>query len=462
MTTKTIDIPTDVQTVLDRLTEHGHEAYIVGGCVRDSLLGLTPKDYDVTTSANTEEIKEIFKDCKIINNNGLKHGTVTVKLNEESSNIEITAFKHSVDEENNILSDLKHRDFSINAIAYNVNGFVQLPNKAFFDDIENKVVKCVGKAEERFEEDCLRILRALRFASIYGFDIELDTEIAMRNMAHLINSCVAVERINSELNKILLGKNCRYVLDKYRDIIAAIIPEIKVMFNFDQKSKYHPNDLYTHTLNVVANVDDNLILRLAALFHDIGKPKVQLHYRDSETKKMYCHYYNHSTASYKIAQRILLRLNYPIKLIEEVLFLILYHDFEFTTKKKNARNLLKLINRHLHRKELEMAMLLLNLRKADRNDHDFSMSKIPLVDLDIVEKNIVEIVHEKECFSVSNLKVNGHDMMNLGYVGEFRQLIGTTLDAMVDAIVDESLINEKEDLIRFAKAELKMIKKMTR
>ena len=271
-------LPEVADFIIRKIEDNRYEAYLVGGSVRDMLMGKKPNDIDITTNALPADIKRIFGDYIVIET-GIKHGTVTVLKDEIP--IEITTYRteegysdgrhpDKVTFTTNITEDLSRRDFTINSIAYN-------PKSGYFDpfngkkDIENKIICCVGDPKVRFEEDALRILRALRFSSVLGFDIENKTSEAIHECRHLLKN-VSAERIYSEISKMLCGINIRNILTEYADVISVLIPEIKRMINFDQKNFHHKYDLLKHTAEVVTNTPPIKHLRFSALLHDIAKP----------------------------------------------------------------------------------------------------------------------------------------------------------------------------------------------
>lgn len=274
-----MEIPSYVKRAVEILNKNGFEAYAVGGCVRDSLLGKTPHDWDMCTNALPEEICESFKDFHVIET-GLKHGTVTVRI--EHNSIEITTYrtdgeyiKHRKPEQvkfvSNLEEDLSRRDFTINALAFSEkSGIVDLFGGV--EDLKNGVIRCVGKSERRFDEDALRILRALRFSSTYAFEIEENTSLAIHKMKDLLLE-ISHERVREELLKILCGKNVLEILENYKDVIFTIIPELAPTLDFEQHSPHHIYDVYHHIIHSVENVENRRDLRLVMLLHDVGKPK---------------------------------------------------------------------------------------------------------------------------------------------------------------------------------------------
>lgn len=437
-------IPDFVRQVMDKLKAAGFEAFVVGGCVRDSLLGHKPSDYDVTTAALPADIKTIFQGYRIVNNNGEKHGTITVMM--EKNLVEITTYRPSkLKRRPTIEDDLSSRDFTINAIAYNDDrGFV---GQEFIQDIDRKLIRAVGDPYDRLDEDGLRILRALRFASTLGFDIEENTSIALFQCKDLLK-IIAKERIQEELNKILLGKNCYEVLKKYRSIFSVFIPKLEECFDFDQKNKYHRHDLYEHTLQVVRGVEPILELKLAALLHDIAKPESVIKDTD-ENGNEYYHYYGHPIKSAAITSDVLKALKYPNQTIELVTFLVKYHDYSFTEEKRNVKKLLNHIDKELPSfDEKTVFEMVLNLRQADRSDHDYSTIDEPLSNLNVVRTILEEVLREKDCFSVKNLAINGTDLMNLGWKGK---AIGGALKVLVQKVIDEELENDRDVLLQAVK-----------
>ena len=306
--TERITIPAYVREIIDRLNSRGFSAYAVGGAVRDCALGLFPDDWDVASSALPEEIESTFSDFRVIET-GIKHGTVSVVTGGNA--VEITTFRKesgysdnrhpdAVEFVGDIAEDLRRRDFTVNSLAYNEkDGLIDLYGG--LSDIKNKIVRAVGNPEERFSEDSLRILRAVRFSSKLGFSIEKQTLDAAEKLKSRLKN-VSAERIFSELVKTLCGKDVFNALMNYREIIAEIVPEIRPCFDFDQHSKWHLYDVYEHIVRSVAAIAPEPALRMTMFLHDIAKPAA-FFMRDGEG-----HFYGHADLSAKIAERILLRL----------------------------------------------------------------------------------------------------------------------------------------------------------
>lgn len=346
-------LPENISRALDMLESAGHEAWVVGGCVRDSLMGIIPHDYDITTSALPAETEQVFAGYRLIET-GLKHGTVTVLA--VGSPIEITTYR--VDGEyrdsrrpervtftRNIRDDVSRRDFTMNGIAYN-------PKQGYFDefggaeDIKAGVIRCIGKPEKRFREDALRILRGLRFSASLGFEIEENTARAMHDTRELLNK-ISAERVFSELCGLLIGRNSHRnifrVLTEFRDIAAVIIPEFRKCTGFVQHSRFHRFDVYEHCVmsaqkaaEISADSECRLPLTLAMLLHDIGKPQRFTLGEDGEG-----HFYGHAAVSADIAEDILRRLKCSNALRERVCTIVRYHDVPLSDTDKSVRRLLR-------------------------------------------------------------------------------------------------------------------------
>ena len=426
--------------IISRLENEGFEAYAVGGCVRDLLMGKKADDYDITTSATTDEIKRVFSADRIIET-GIKHGTVTVLKN--GIPYEVTTFRLESTYSDNrhpdkviftrsLADDLSRRDFTVNSIAYNdEKGFVDLFGGK--KDIENRIIRCVGNPRQRFEEDALRILRGIRFASTLGFEIEDATKEAMLDCRELIHN-LSRERVFTELSKMLCGKNVRRVLTDFAPVLGEVIPEINRMQGFDQHNFHHIYDVLTHTAVVVDSTPPVLHLRLAALFHDIAKP-----FCFSLDENGVGHFYGHASKSAEIAEERLTALRCDNKTRDAVIRLIKAHDTPIEESEK-------IIKRRLASMGEELFFDLIALKRADtaglapefseRNAH-----------FDRLEEMAREILNKEACFSLKHLAVDGRDMMVLGLKG--RQ-IGEMLDRLLEAVIDGRVENEKEELLIFA------------
>ena len=436
-------IDSRAKSVIDILKHAGYEAYLVGGSVRDCLLGQNSHDIDIATSAYPDEIKQVFTNFKTTDT-GIQHGTITILY--ENFPIEITTFRadgkyldhrrpNQVSFVQNLEEDLLRRDFTINAMAYDKK-LIDLFGG--IDDLKNKLIRAVGEPDIRFKEDALRIMRALRFASQLNFKIEKQTEIAMQNNKELLKG-ISSERIQKELNQILLGKNAKNVLLKYYDIIAVCIPEILKIVGFEQHSKYHIYDVYKHSIISLAKSKCNLVVRLTLLFHDIGKPEVF-----SLDENNNGHFYQHATESVKITRSIFNRLKYDNNTKNQVLRLIEYHDAVLSEDTKSIKRWLNRLGEDLFKKLIEVQL-------GDNYGQNPTLWDRQ-IKLKNIRKKIDKIVAQKECFSLKQLAVNGHDMMALGYSG---QQIKTALNFALESVINNKIRNDKNAIIAFLKANIK-------
>ena len=427
-----------VTLAMEKLEDAGFEAYLVGGSLRDILMGREVHDFDITSSAKPEEVMEVFSDFKVIPT-GLKHGTVTVLVEDEP--LEITTFRSesgysdgrhpdSVSFAKSVEDDLGRRDFTMNAMACRING-------ELFDlfggqkDIADKLVRTVGNAKERFSEDGLRILRAIRFAAVLGFEVETDTKDAIHQMGYMIEK-VSEERIVSEFNKIMLSKKPSTYLREYKDIICIFIPELEACIGFDQKNHHHVYDVFEHTLRVVDNMPPKLSLRLAALFHDISKPFCFEIGSDGEG-----HFYGHASKSSEMAENILRRLKYDNVTITDVCQLVKYHDHQI-------ENSDKIIKRMLRRLGEKGFFDLLDLKRADNlgQSEEFRYRQDILQEL---ENSARRILDEKACFSIKDMAINGSDLIKLGMVQGPE--IGEVLEMLLDRVISGEIKNDRQELI---------------
>jgi len=441
--TVNIKIPDEVRYIIDTLENNGHDAYAVGGCVRDSLLGKDPKDWDICTPALAAQSMKYFAGHHIIET-GLKHGTITLRLNQQS--FEITTYRidgvysdnrhpDKVEFANDLKEDLSRRDFAINAMAYNPKcGVVDLFGGA--KDLDYGIIKCVGDANKRFQEDALRIMRALRFASVLGFSISGDTSSAMLANKKLLKN-IAVERIAVELNKLIVGNGVRSTLLKYISVITEIIPEIEPAIGFDQNNPHHCYDVLNHILFSVENSLDDVRIRLTMLFHDIAKPEC---YTEAEGTG---HFYEHPQASSDTAKKILSRLKYDNETIETVAQLILYHDADIQPNRKHIRRWLNRIGEKRLRQLIEV-------KRADAMAQSPSVRRIKTDKLTGILILVDEIIKQRQCFSLRDMAVSGRDLMALG-IREGVD-VGIMLDRLMNMVIDEQVENSKMKLLEAAKA----------
>lgn len=434
-------LPASVEFALSSLENAGFEAFIVGGCVRDILRAESPSDYDITTSAEPEQTKEVFKNERIIET-GLKHGTVTL-LKEESS-LEITTYRIDGEYSDNrrpekvtftksLKEDLARRDFTVNAMAYS-------PKTGVIDifggkkDLKNKIIRCVGDADRRFNEDALRIMRAIRFASVLGFEIAEDTKKSIIKNQDLLKN-ISAERIMAELLKLLSGKNAKQVILEYIDVLEVILPELKGMKDFNQKNPHHIYDLLTHTAVAVENTPSEPALRLAMLLHDCGKPDTF-----TTDEKGTGHFYGHSELSFEKSKAALSRLKFDNATADLVLSLVKQHDVQIEPTEKSVK---KALNKH----SPAVFFKLLEIKKADNLAQSPEYNRIGKIEN--LKSIAMEILNRGECFSLKDLAVNGNDLINIGVPAGKK--VGKALDFLLDSVINGEIENQKQPLLDLIK-----------
>ena len=435
------------KTALEMLKEGGFEAFLIGGSVRDYLMGLPIGDIDVTTNATPYEVEEIFKDYNVIET-GIKHGTVTVIL--EGEPVEITTYRSegeysdnrhpdSVQFSRSLRDDVIRRDFTMNGVAYSFeNGFCDLVGG--IEDINNGIIRCIGDAETRFREDALRIMRALRFSSVLGFTIEENTKIAIRKCKELLKN-ISAERIREETVKLICGKNAYGVLEEFSDVLGVILPEIKPLIGFEQINRHHIYDVYTHTLKAMTQSRPSKTIRLALLFHDIGKPACA-----SFDEKGEMHFYSHPKKSAEITENIMTRLRFDNDTKNKVVTLVNFHDSPITVQRGNSPDRRR-IKRIMSQIGEELIYDLIEIKRCDnlaQNPDYYRGDEFYGKTLEMID----EIIREKECFSVKDLKINGNDLLRMGYKGKE---IGETLRICLDGVIDGRIKNDYEELKDYIK-----------
>jgi len=437
-----INIPKPVNDILKRLNNNGHEAFVVGGCVRDSFLGRIPEDWDITTSAFPEQVKKIFDKTY---DTGIKHGTVTVLIDHLP--YEVTTYRIDGGYEDcrhptevlftsNIVEDLKRRDFTMNAIAYH-------PDKGFIDpyhgieDIKHKIIRCVGKPEERFQEDALRMLRAVRFAAQLDFIIEKSTFEAIKTNGRLISK-VSSERIREELNKLLLSNHPeKLLLLTETGIMDMILPEFQQCMLTEQHYPYHIYNVGEHIIETVKNIEPDFILRWTMLLHDMGKALT----RTTDEKGM-DHFYDHTVKSEEIAYNILRRLKFDNRSMNKIIRLIKWHDHPIEPTKKAVKRAVRVIGE-------DIIEDLFKVKEADMRAQNPEFLQERLIQLEHVKEIYEHIKHSQECFSMKDLAVNGSDLIDIGFK-EGKQ-IGRVLEKLLDYVIDRPEANQKEHLLEYAK-----------
>ncbi len=434
------EIPNYVDMLLNKLEDEGFEAYIVGGSVRDILLDKKPSDYDITTNASPENIEEIFKDYRIISL-GKEFGTVVIVQDE--GNVEITTYRIEaeyidgrrpsiVSFSNDLEEDLKRRDFTINAMAYSRRTGLVDPFGGV-NDLKQKKIKTVGDPKERFLEDHLRILRAIRFSTVLSFEIEDNTLKALSEMGSFLNE-ISAERIREELFKILLSTKPSYGIKLLYDlnILKIIIPELIATVGFNQHNPHHEFDVFNHIVCVVDKTAPLIELRLAALFHDIAKPSTF-----TMDEQGIGHFYGHQDVGLDISRRILKRLRVSNSIIDTVDILIKEHMTHHNDYSKKG------LKRLINRVGKDKIYYLLNLQKADIKCTNSGRDISFMIEREQEVKNIIE---ENEPMEKKQLAINGSDIVNLGY--KQGRIIGEILDYLLERVLDEPELNRRETLRR--------------
>lgn len=438
-------IPAAPLRVLTLLEEAGYDSYAVGGCVRDSLLGRTPGDWDLCTGARPEQVSQVLQQHGIrVIETGLQHGTVTAVI--EHQPIEITTFRldgdytdHRRPDEviftDDLTADLSRRDFTVNAMAYH-------PARGLMDpfqgakDLQAGLLRCVGKAARRFEEDALRILRCLRFASVLGFAIEEETAQALLNLKHSL-AHVAAERIQKELTALLCGQNARQILMAYREVIFVILPQLQPMDGFDQRSPWHCYDVWEHSCAAAEAVPPDPVLRWAALLHDCGKPPC-FFMRDGTG-----HFHGHADVSARTAQEIFAQLKFSKRMSDQALTLIAHHELRLLEQQHLAPARLR---RLLGRYGNDTLLQLLDLARAD------VLAQAPekrsrLEHYAPLRMEILALADKNTCVTRAQLAVNGSDLLPLGLQGP---QLGRALDLLLEEVLEGRLPNEAQALLDWA------------
>lgn len=442
----TINIPKGAAAIIDTLQSNGFEAYLVGGCVRDSILKRPVHDWDITTSATPDEMKKIFSDTKIIET-GIKHGTLTILSIDgfyECTTYRIDGMysdgRHpdAVRFTKSLAEDLKRRDFTINAMAYNdKEGLIDLFGGRL--DLMNHVIRCVGNPKDRFKEDALRIMRALRFAAQLGFDLEMKTKIAAFQMSDTLTK-VSAERINSEFCKMLTQTMASQIINNYKEIIAVFIPEIRDMFGFEQNNPYHMFDVWDHTIEVLVRANlfmdpNSLVLALAAFFHDIGKPH---NYQDGPDGIR--HFYGHAAKSAEMTDNIMRRMRFSNDVREQVVTLVKYHDADIKPEAKYIKRWLnKLGSEHLLR-------CLIILKYSDISGQVVKNRAERLREASELFTVLDDVIEQQACFSLKDLAVNGGDLIAAGM--KPGKEIGAVLNQMLELVLNDECANDKDALLK--------------
>ena len=436
-----IKLPQKVKYIISQLEAAGFEAYAVGGCVRDSLLGREPDDWDVTTSAKPLQVKEVFR---YTIDTGIQHGTVTVMLDHEG--FEVTTYRIDGEYEDsrhpkeviftaNLVEDLKRRDFTINAMAYNDrSGIVD----AFggMEDLDKGVIRCVGEARERFREDALRMLRAVRFSAQLGFVIADDTRAAITELAPSLVK-ISAERIQVELVKLLMSKHPDYMRDAYQlGITKIVLPELDEAFLTKQNNPHHMYSVGEHLMQTLLHTEADKSIRIAALLHDIGKPRTKTTDADGID-----HFYGHAQLGEKMAFDVLKRLKFDNDTITKVRKYVQYHDYDIEPNPKSVRRAINKIG------EAYFAQVLV-LKKADALAQSTYQREEKLEHLATVWNLYEEILNQRQCVSLKTLAITGNDLIALGVPKG--KMIGSMLQELLEDVIQNPEHNTHEFLVEYA------------
>jgi tRNA nucleotidyltransferase (CCA-adding enzyme) len=437
-----IGLPQGVAFLIRELESAGFEAWAVGGCVRDSLLGLAPHDWDICTNARPEQTLTVFAGRRVIET-GIKHGTVTVLL--DNITYEVTTYRtegvytdsrhpDSVSFVVSLKEDLSRRDFTVNAMAYH-------PNRGLYDDfggaedLKNKIIRCVGDPVLRFTEDALRIMRALRFSATYGFSIEEKTAQALLDLKDRL-LLIAPERFREELMRLITGAGATDILRKYATVIFTVLPELAPMYNHMQYNPCHHLDIWEHTLQAMAAMMAEPVMRLAMLLHDAGKPAC--FFRD---EKGVGHFYGHPQESLKLAGEIMTRLHYDNQTMKTVEELVQHHDAVIPAKEKNVLHWLGRIGETRLRQ-------LIAVKRADALAQHPLKREEKLRDIDALEGCLQFVVQKKLPFRLKDLAITGNDLTSIGIAPGPQ--VGRILNMLLEQVMDGELLNEKQALLKAA------------
>lgn len=432
-------LPKHVKFIISEIEKAGFEAYAVGGCVRDTILKREPDDWDITTSAKPEEIKEIFSHTI---DTGIQHGTVTVMV--EKTGYEVTTYRIDGEYEDhrhpksvtftpNLVEDLKRRDFTINAMAYSEKkGLVDEFDG--IDDMERKLIRCVGNPMERFREDALRIMRAVRFAAQLGYSIEDKTREAMKILSPNLKD-ISAERINVELTKLLVSNHPELIYDAYKlGITAVVLPEFDIAMNTEQNHPHHCYTVGEHSLRALMEVENDKVLRYTILLHDIGKPATKT--TDEEGLD---HFYGHAELSSSMANEICRRLKFDNDSRNKIVRLIKYHDIKIEETERAVRRAVAKVGEDLF-------PLLLKVKKADlQAKSDFKREENKRI-LEHIETIYREILKKNQCLSLKSLAVTGKDLIDHGM--KPGKEMGETLQRLLELVLEEPEKNTKEYLLK--------------
>lgn len=440
-----ITLPRKVLMIINNLQLHGYEAFAVGGCVRDSILARRPEDWDITTSARPEEIKKLFRRTV---DTGIEHGTVTVLIGKDS--FEVTTYRVDGAYEDSrhptevrftsrLEDDLQRRDFTINAMAYNDE--VRLVDVfGGMRDLNHHLIRCVGDPKERFSEDALRILRAVRFSAQLNFPIEPYTAEAVKELAPTLAK-ISAERIQAELVKLLVSPHPERIRDAYElGITKVILPEWDAMTGVEQNTPHHKYDVAEHTIRAMKYVKRDKILRLTMLFHDMGKPAVK-----TTDENGRAHFKGHALVSEEIARIVMRRLKFDNDTVKKVTRLVCYHDYRTEATPENVR-------RAMNRIGVDLFPYYLAVRMADAKAQSPYRRREKIENIVAMRKLYQEALRNEECVTLRQLAVSGRDLMDLG-MQPGREL-GSMLSRLLEYVIDDPRRNDKEILCDYVKEKL--------
>ncbi|MBP3275085.1 MAG: CCA tRNA nucleotidyltransferase [Butyrivibrio sp.] len=447
-----IEIPKNAKMILDTMHDAGYEAYIVGGCVRDAILGKEPSDWDITTNALPAQVKELFR--RTIDT-GIEHGTVTVMAGKEG--YEVTTYRidgkyedsrhpSEVTFTRDLLEDMKRRDFTINAMAYNEEeGLVD--RFGGIEDLNNRIIRCVGEPTERFTEDALRIMRAVRFAAQLDYDIEEKTVAAIKELSPTLKK-ISAERIQTELVKLLTSDHPEKIRLAYElGITAVVLPEFDRCMETGQNNIHHMYNVGEHTVVALENIRNDKLLRLTMLMHDFGKPATMTIDEEGVT-----HFKGHAALGSKMAKDILKRLKFDRDTMDRVSNLVKYHDDRYEPSPS-------VIRRAINRVGEEDFPLLFDIRYADTMAQSTYMRQEKLLLIEETRKVYQDIIDKKDCVSLKSLAVNGKDLISLG-IKPSKQM-GDILKAMLEDVLEDPSRNTKDYLLEPERLRNKYMKDQT-
>ncbi|MGN0437513.1 MAG: CCA tRNA nucleotidyltransferase [Lachnospiraceae bacterium] len=449
----TIKMPENAAKIIHTLQAAGFEAYIVGGCVRDAILGRNPDDWDITTSATPKQVKALFKRTV---DTGIAHGTVTVVMKNNEWNqlesYEVTTYRVDGKYEDHrrpkevtftasLIEDMKRRDFTINAMAYNDKEGV-IDHFGGISDLQKRVIRCVGNPAERFDEDALRILRGVRFAAQLDFTIDSLTKEAIRNQAVYLKD-ISAERIHVELTKLLVSKHPEQLQLAYElGVTKVVLPEFDKMMETEQNNPHHCYNVGMHTLCVVQNVKPTETMRWAALLHDVAKPVCKTSSNGKD------HFYGHNVEGEKIAKAVLKRLKFDNDTIQRVTRLVYWHDYGMGGVPSMAS-----FRKSLNKMGKDLFEDYVDLKRADILGQSDYMRNDKLEKLQVIKDYYKSVLEEKQCVTVKELAVTGNDLIELGM--KPGKELGNMLTYLLEQVLERPELNDKNTLLKLTMDKLK-------